>query len=76
MLNVFLSVILMDFCVHMNMLKKYVWEMCIANIHGHIHKTPANNIPSTPGNYYNVNIEFNDYLPVSLEFLKTKFPNK
>lgn len=50
--------------------------MCIANIHGHIHKTPANNIPSTPGNYYNVNIEFNDYLPVSLEFLKTKFPNK
>jgi len=43
------------------------------NIHGHIHETGMTDNPNNP-HYFNVNLEFHNYEPVSIDLIEASYP--
>lgn len=64
-------------CTHIPIHPIFLKE-CRGNIHGHIHVPSAENdydmtLPQGSERYYNVNVEFHDYKPVSFEEIESYF---
>ena len=64
-------------CTHIPIHPLFLKE-CRGNIHGHIHVPDAEHdydmrLPKGSERYYNVNVEFHDYKPVSFEEIETYF---
>lgn len=49
---------------------------CVANIHGHIHIMRTRDIHLYGQKYYNVNCEFHNYTPVSLDTIREHYKTK